>query len=114
MADSLSSTKDSSLDSKIDAILDRFWSGTPIGELGKCRERAVQHILDIILSERSEADILGRISEHTMLSEVTKMSINSRSGAITTASFMLNVNDFQKYRLKQLELGLTQQSNGGK
>jgi len=48
--------KDISLEKQLDAILDRFWSRTPIGEVGKCRARAVQHILDLILSERSEAD----------------------------------------------------------
>jgi hypothetical protein len=90
--------KDTSLDSKIDGILDRFWSRTPIGEVGACRERTVQHILDIINQERlKELD-----SMNGYLNEINEEHLCYGDITIIGEQIADHINE------------LTQQSNGGK
>ena len=58
---------------------------------------------DLILALIKKHELDARIDEHKRLHEVTSMSINPKSSEITKAGFMLNVNDFQKYRLGELK-----------
>jgi hypothetical protein len=61
---------------------------------------------DLFADFITQRETAARIDEHKQLLEITKMSINPKSLNLTAASFMLNVNDFQKYRLDELEAEL--------
>ena len=65
-------------------------------------EKNFEQLMQLITADRKRVAVEARLDEHKRLSEITSMSINPKSAEITKASFMLNVNDWQKYRLDEL------------
>lgn len=111
-------------DESVDAILSEYftWRGEAIHEVNQTQNyQRMKAKLEAHYSERERrAELMGRMDEHKQLTAATASALNQNgdkrrqaSRAIVAASFMLNVNDFQKTRLATLQQELATLQNPG-